>query len=136
MMLFRFPSLWIGVALLAAMWGLGSFRQPGKESTYRPVGTPPGPVKILSFYANVGTLPPGGKALLCYGVENARTVRISPTLPNVYPAHSRCMEIGPERTTHYTILAEGYDGNVATQSFTLPVLDTPKPQIRVNYAQI
>ena len=31
------------------------------------------------------------------------------------------MEIFPQHTTHYTLLAEGYDGSVASQSLTLPV---------------
>ena len=135
-MLFRFSSLWIALGLLLAMWGLGSFRQTAGTGAPRPVGFPPGPVKILQFYASVGRLLPGEKALLCYGVENARTVRIAPALPNVYPAHSRCVEIVPQQTTHYTILAEGFDGRVATQSFTLPVVDVPRPRLRVNVAVV
>jgi hypothetical protein len=34
------------------------------------------------------------------------------------------------------ILAEGFDGHVATQSFTLPVLPVITPQRPVNYAEI
>ena len=63
----------------------------------------------------------GQKALLCYGVENARSVRISPAMIRVSPSSNRCMEIFPQHTTHYTLLAEGYDGSVASQSLTLPV---------------
>jgi hypothetical protein len=31
----------------------------------------------------------------------------------------------PEHTTHYTLLAEGFDGTVASRSFTLSVLSLP-----------
>ena len=110
-MLFRFTKLFMAVGLLVALWGVS---QIGR-----------GPVRILQFYASVGTLTPGDKAQLCYGVENARTVRIVPALPGVYPAYIHCLEIVPEHTTHYTLQAEGYDGTVATRSFTLPVHGAP-----------
>jgi hypothetical protein len=135
-MLFRFTSLWIAVGLLLAMWGLGTVRRSDTAAVYRPLGTPPGPVKILQFYASVGTLTPGDKALLCYGVENARSVEILPRIANVYPAHSRCFEIGPQETTHYTITAEGFDGKVAFRSFTLPVLALPRGIPSVSYAEM
>jgi len=75
--------------------------------------------------------------MLCYGVENARSVHISPPVADLYPTAQRCLEIVPKHTTHYTIWAEGYDGKVATQSLTLPVETIPliKPW-RVNYAAL
>jgi len=115
-------------ALLAAVWGFGTALPPGPHVFVRPVGSPRGPVRILQFYATAGMLVAGEKAQLCYGVENAKSVRISPALPNVYPATNRCLDIVPERTTHYTILAEGFDGGVATRFFTLVVQKTPEPR--------
>jgi hypothetical protein len=137
-MLFRFTSIWIALGLLMGMWGLSLVRRTDERYALQPVpvGTLPGPVRILQFYASVGTLAPGDKALLCYGVENARSVQISPLLANVYPAYSRCVEIGPQRTTHYTITAEGFDGQVATKSFTLPVLSLPASKPAVRYAGV
>ena len=135
-MLFRFTKLWLAVGLLVAAWALGTVRRSDQRAWVRPVGTAPGPVKILQFYASVGTLVVGEKALLCYGVENAKTVRISPSLPGVFPALSRCMEILPEHTTHYMIMAVGYDGQVATQSFTLAVQAAPVIPRIVNYAAV
>ena len=93
-------------------------------------------MRILNFYASVGSLTIGQKALLCYGVENAKSVRTSPALPGVYPSPNHCLEILPERTTHYTILAEGFDGHVAIQSFTLPVQAPIAPPRPVQYAEI
>jgi len=69
----------------------------------------------------------GDKALLCYGVANAKSVRISPSIVPVAPASNRCLEIVPEHTTHYTILAEGFDGKLATRFLTLVVETAPAP---------
>jgi len=130
----RFSKLGLAIVLLLGVWGLSRIDQPGDNGWLRPVGTRPGPVRILQFYANVGTVTVGQKAKLCYGVENARKVRISPTVLGVYPSVNRCLDIVPEHTTHYVLLAEGFDGRVTTKSFTLPVQDVPvSPQI-LNYA--
>src|SRR5262245_17690277 len=133
-MLFRFTSLWIAAGLIAAMWSLDRTRS---VRWVRPIGVTRGPVKILQFYANVGHLNAGQKALLCYGVENARSVRVSPAIDGIYPTFNRCVEIGPDHTTHYTILAEGFDGHVATSSFTLPVTaNPPAPRLPMRIAAV
>jgi len=134
-MLFRFTKFWVALGLLLAMWGLGTVRRSDPHAWVRPIGSRPGPVRILQFYASVGSITAGQKALLCYGVENARSVRISPMLPGVYPTVSRCVEILPEHTTHYMIMAEGYDGQVATRSFTLAVQAVPVSPEILNYAE-
>jgi hypothetical protein len=133
--MFRFTKIWVAGGLLVAMWGLGTMHQSDSRAWVRPIGSQPGPVRILQFYASVGSITAGQKALLCYGVENARSVRISPMLQGVYPAASRCVEILPEHTTHYMIMAEGYDGQVATRSFTLAVQAVPISPQTFNYAQ-
>lgn len=126
-MLFRFTKLWVAIGLLIALWALGTMRRSEPADWVRPIGTRPGPVRIVQFYASVKTLTAGDKALLCYGVENAKSVRIAPIPQEVYPSFNRCLEIVPEHTTHYTILAEGYDGKVAMRSFVLPVHAVPLP---------
>ena len=136
-MLFRFTQLWVAFGLVIALWAISSMRNTGPNVWVRPVGTHPGPVRILQFYASVGAVSPGEKAQLCYGVENARSVRISPPTQGVYPSINHCVEIEPEHTTHYTMLAEGYDGAVATKSFTLAVRVIPaEKRIQINYAQM
>ena len=127
----RYTRLWVAIGLVAVLWGVSTLGRLDHRAWVRPAGTRPGPVRILQFHANVGTLTKGQKALLCYGVENARSVRISPLIQGVYPSASHCLEIVPEHTTHYTILAEGYDGRVATQSFTLPVQSIPAAAPRI-----
>jgi hypothetical protein len=133
-MLTRLARLFAALGLLAALWGLNAMREPGDLSWVRAVGAGSGTVRILQFYASVGTLTRGQKALLCYGVVNAKSVRISPMLPDVYPSARRCVAIVPEHTTHYTLLAEGFDGHIATQSLTLAVLSIPEPPRLVHYA--
>jgi len=128
-------KLSLAVFLLGAVWALGRWQQPGETPWLRAAGSPPPPVRILRFYASVGVLMKGQTAQLCYGVENARTVRISPPLGDVYPSAGRCLEVGPKHTTHYTILAEGFDGRVAMQSLTLAVEKIPQgPEPDEQYA--
>lgn len=135
-MLLRFTKVSVGVGLLLVLWVVGVMRHNDRRAWVGNASGPPGPVRILRFYASVGTLTVGQTAQLCYGVENAKSVRISPILQTVYPAASRCLEIVPEHTTHYMILAEGFDGNVATRSFTLPVERPPAvPSQAVNFAE-
>jgi hypothetical protein len=133
-MLFRFTKYWVALGLLAALWGLSKARETDARAWLRPVGAAPGPVRIIQFYASTGLVAAGEKALLCYGVENARSIRISPHLGGIYPAFSRCLEIVPEHTTHYTLLAEGFDGRVTSRSFTVAVQIDPAPPENLNYA--
>jgi len=116
-----------GVILLLALWGLTQLKGP-ENGSWAQVPGARGHVRILRFRASVGALIVGQKAQLCYGVENARSVRIAPVATPVDPSPNRCMEIGPRHTTHYTIMAIGYDGSVATRSLTLAV-QAPPPEV-------
>jgi hypothetical protein len=78
-------------------------------------------LRILSFYATPGVVRPGEKALVCYGVSNAKTVKIEPPLDDVGPSLSRCLEAHPRKTTEYTLTARDAAGHEARQSFTLQV---------------
>ncbi|HYZ86820.1 MAG TPA: hypothetical protein VE621_20560 [Bryobacteraceae bacterium] len=80
-----------------------------------------GPVKVLMFYANPGVVARGSTGLVCYGVKNAKTVRIEPELTDLKPSLSRCVEIRPARTTTYTITAEDAQGNKDTQQVEVRV---------------
>jgi hypothetical protein len=119
-MLSRFARTLLAVGLLVALWGLSLARRPGGQVWVHPLDPHPGPVRILRFFASVGAIAPGQTAQLCYSVENARLVRISP-MQSAWRAQDRCFDVVPEHTTHYTLMAEGFDGTVAAASFTLPV---------------
>jgi hypothetical protein len=116
-MLQRFAKLFLALALLLSLGALSLLRRPAATG---------GAVRILRFYATTGSLTTGQSAQLCYAVENARLVRISP-MQTSSAAQSRCLDVVPEHTTHYTLLAEGFDGMVATRSFTLAVLPLRGP---------
>lgn len=124
----RFAKPIAAAGLLLALWGLDAVRG-GRPRVWSGAEIA-GPVRILEFYASAGTILPGESAMLCYGVENAKSVRISPMLNRVYPSPNRCLQIVPEHTTHYTLLAEGYDGTVDARSLTLPVQAPPPASAR------
>jgi hypothetical protein len=128
---FRVATFWIAAALLVAAWGIGSARKADPRTWVRPIGASPAPVRILQFRPSVVSLTPGEKATICYGVENAKSVKISPSVGAIFPSLSRCVEIGPVQTTHYMLMAEGYDGRVATSAFTISVhSDPPTPHFQ------
>lgn len=82
-------------------------------------------VKIVQFYSREGTLFEGSTTVLCYGVANARSVRIEPPVEGVAVSINRCVEVAPERDTRYTLTAEGNDGHVVSESFVLKVRPDP-----------
>ena len=126
-MLLRSAKMFAAVSLIVVVWAASAVRETGSSGTWlHPAGTSPGPVRILRFYTTTGIIQAGETTQLCYGVENAKTVRISPPVANVAPATRRCLDIVPLHTTHYPLLAEGFDGRVVIQSLTLPVERTPK----------
>ena len=54
-------------------------------------------------------------------MENARAVRIEPPVEELRPSYGRCIQVAPERTTRYTLLAEGAGGQVVSQSVEVKV---------------
>ena len=82
-------------------------------------------VKIVQFYSREGTRLEGSTTVLCYGLANARSVRIEPPVEGVSVAIDNCVEVAPERDTRYTLTAEGNDGHVVSKSFVLKVRPDP-----------
>jgi hypothetical protein len=80
-----------------------------------------GELKVVAFYANPPMIRKGSHGLLCYGVVNAKSVRIEPPVPDVGPALSRCVEAAPTQTTTYTLIAEDEKGKEARSSATVGV---------------
>jgi len=79
-------------------------------------------VRILQFYARDGQVVEGRSTVLCYGVLNAKAVRIEPAVDGLTPSLNRCIDVAPLHQTRYTLTAEGADGRSVTASFTLPVV--------------
>lgn len=80
-----------------------------------------GKLKILAFWARPGIVKRGERALVCYGVANAKSVRIDPHIVDIAPALSRCLEVFPKRTTEYRLTTEDGEGHTATGSIVLRV---------------
>ncbi|HTM47781.1 MAG TPA: hypothetical protein VL285_03830 [Bryobacteraceae bacterium] len=72
-----------------------------------------GKLKILHFYVTPGVIRKGQKALMCYGVANARSVKIEPGVERLVPSINRCLEIAPAADTRYTLTAEDESGSKA-----------------------
>ncbi|MGA8144795.1 MAG: hypothetical protein WB987_12980 [Candidatus Acidiferrales bacterium] len=77
--------------------------------------------KILNFYATPPVVHPGEPVQLCYGVSNAKTVKLEPQTNAVWPSASRCVEVTPRKTTEYTLTAEDGNGNSKTSAVTVQV---------------
>src|SRR5258708_1007711 len=90
-------------------------------ATQDPLAKYGGRVTIVQFYARNAVIAPGEKALLCYGVVNAKEVRLDPPVEKVWPATSRCFEVAPGNTTHYSLTAEGVDHQVVSASLNIKV---------------
>ncbi len=82
-------------------------------------------VKIEQFYARSGEITDADNTVICYGVRNAKSVRIDPPVANVTPSLTRCIAVEPKQNTTYTLTAEGFDGATDAASFELRVKPAP-----------
>ena len=85
-------------------------------------------VRITQFYARAGEITRGELNVICYGVRNARSVRLEPPVERVSPTPARCISIEPEQDTTYTLVAEGDGGERVSESFGVRV-KPPPPEI-------
>jgi hypothetical protein len=76
---------------------------------------------VQSLYVAPASIHRGEKAQLCYNVSNAKTVVLDPPEGNVWPSHSRCIDLSPRKTTTYTLTITGAAGNSVSQSVELKV---------------
>jgi hypothetical protein len=80
-----------------------------------------GQINFTSMTADSGVLAPGETTQLCYGVVNAKTVKIDPPIEQLKPSYHHCFEIAPRKTTTYTITAEDGAGHTKSESLTIQV---------------
>ena len=76
---------------------------------------------VRSLYVSPPQIHRGEKAQLCYDVANAKTVTLDPPEGEVWPSHSRCVDLTPKKTTTYTLTIADTSGKTATQSVELQV---------------
>src|SRR5579883_358346 len=127
--------LWLAVALGAGQLGWTwlsrhdadvrmSRRAAGRFSTL-PASRSGSGVRIAQFYARSGEMVEGERNLVCYGVENAKLLRLDPAVETVSPALIRCFWIEPQQDTTYRLTAEGFDGTRDEAAFTVRVRPAP-----------
>jgi hypothetical protein len=76
---------------------------------------------IRGLYVSPRAIHPGETAQLCYDVANAKTVTLDPPAGEVWPSHSRCLNISPRKTTTYTLTIKDAAGKTVSQTVELPV---------------
>ena len=76
---------------------------------------------ILNFYASPTTIRRGESARLCYGVANAKTVKLEPQSEPVWPSGARCVDVTPEKSTTYTLTIEDAAGKTQSQDVDVAV---------------
>ncbi len=80
-----------------------------------------GEIRFTTFSIDTQVLKRGEKAQLCYGVVNAKSVKLDPPVEPIKPMYFHCVEIAPKKTTTYTITAENGAGQTKSESLTLTV---------------
>jgi hypothetical protein len=110
----------LGIALFFFLMRMRPARFFGSPSPGIPASVPER-VRITQFYAATPRIGLGDKTLLCYGVENAKTVRLTPPVETVWPALARCFEVVPPRTTKYTLTADDAHRQSVTESTAIEV---------------
>ena len=76
---------------------------------------------IRGLYVSPVAIHPGESAQLCYDVANAKTVTLDPPAGDVWPSHSRCLNLSPRKTTTYTLSIADAAGNKVSQTVELRV---------------
>ena len=76
---------------------------------------------IRSLYVSPPVIHRGQKAQLCYDVANAKTVALDPPQGEVWPSHSRCVDLSPTKDTTYTLTITDARGKTTAQKVALLV---------------
>jgi hypothetical protein len=76
---------------------------------------------ILSFYASPKVIARGESAQLCYGVANAKSIKLEPQSQPVWPSVARCVDVSPTKSTTYTLTIEDAAGKTQSQDVEIKV---------------
>lgn len=110
------------ILLLAACGGAPA-PETARES---PAEAKPAPPKVTQFYASPGVVAKGEEVTMCYGVENAESVRLEPHIRDLKPARNRCFSFAPQKSAIYKLVAEG-PGGEATAELAIKVEPAQRP---------
>lgn len=78
-------------------------------------------LSIRGLYVSPASIRRGETAQLCYDVANAKSITLDPPEAEVWPSHTRCLNLSPRKTTTYTLTVTGSSGEKVSQSFELKV---------------
>ena len=76
---------------------------------------------IRGLYVSPSVIRAGETAQLCYDVANAKGVTLDPPVAEVWPSHSRCIDVSPKKTTVYKLSITGAAGGAVSQTVELRV---------------
>lgn len=76
---------------------------------------------ILSFYASPTVIRRGESAQLCYGVSNAKSVKLEPQPQPVWPSAAHCVDVSPIKSMTYTLTIVDAAGATKSQTVELKV---------------
>ena len=77
--------------------------------------------QILAFYASPTAVHRGEEATLCYGVSNAKSVKLDPPVDAVWPSEERCVNVTPSKTMTYTLTATDAAGHTTSATAVVEV---------------
>jgi hypothetical protein len=78
-------------------------------------------LSIRGLYISPASIRRGETAQLCYDVANAKSVTLDPPEGEVWPSHSRCVNLFPKKSTVYTLTITDASGQKVSQSVELKV---------------
>ena len=132
-----YSSLLVGIALLVVGWilfsrwqeSLSIERRTREERSQKQLESDRVALEqfggkdlaIQSFYASPGAIHKGDSVQICYGVANAKTVKLEPQPNAVRPSYARCVSVSPAKSTTYTLTVSDVSGNTKTQSLQVTV---------------
>jgi hypothetical protein len=76
---------------------------------------------ILSFYASPTVIRRGQTAQLCYGVANAKSVKLQPETQPVWPSVAHCVDVSPTKSITYKLTIEDGAGKTLSQDVEVKV---------------
>ena len=76
---------------------------------------------IRGLYIAPDTIRRGESAQLCYDVANAKTVTLDPPVAEVWPSHSRCIELKLKKSATFTLTIADASGKTLSQSVELKI---------------
>ncbi len=130
----------VALALLYVVWVLAIRRQAPAPTP--PTGLPKEieemtakGLKILHFYGHTPNVEKGEHLIICYGVRDARAVRLEPPLEALSPSLNRCIAVQIEALTTFRLVAEGNDGAEVSASFSVNVVPAAPRIIFVGISQ-